>query len=619
MTSIKLKDLFACSIKGGSLIAEYKDSSLIHIEDVPSGLACGCRCPGCGHRMVAKKGPIQAHHFAHHADSSKSCSSASETALHKFAKEILNQSLEITLPDRRISRDGLTEDVVSRGLFRFEEAILERKVGTIVPDVVLILKNRKLIVEFKVTHSCDAEKIRKIRSMNVGAIEIDLSGYRDKDLSDLREEILHSAPREWLHNPKEAAAHQRLEAKVTIRNQERESDALRLLTFYRQRPSQSAERNKVVSNEIREAGLESLVGKEVNGSGCFLVPSAEWQAAILLVLLDSKSLSIADAKKFLSERDWLKPELRGISDELATDLVRREATFAFPVSAIRQYLKILEHSGFIYQTVRNRWLPSDTLTSKVATAYELKNRPRKRLLSIQTAINGLISSLPLDELGSFSFSAWSKKTLPGRSYSVEEALGFEEPEWSPLESEITQLAGRLRRSPEEEFSLLNLPLQKERERQAERKRHEDEEQEKDKQAKLEEEASLRVADITQRARRLIPHAADEWLNTPIDSSENSTPVDTSRASEGGLLLARRQLQDHAADLEEKERAEIKRKGMIDKLTTMARSRYVSSDHAELWLRSRRRELGGLSPVDFVADEKTYQRCVGLLPAKKSRR
>ncbi len=45
--------------------------------------------------MVAKKGEVQAHHFAHQsARDGNSCLSAGETALHKFAKEVLNERLE---------------------------------------------------------------------------------------------------------------------------------------------------------------------------------------------------------------------------------------------------------------------------------------------------------------------------------------------------------------------------------------------------------------------------------------------------------------------------------------------------------------------------------------------
>ncbi|MFC6491593.1 hypothetical protein [Ancylobacter dichloromethanicus] len=135
--------------------------------------------------MVAKKGDLQAHHFAHHFDRhGASCTSAGETALHKFAKQVLDERLEIALPELLISHRDDTEVVVRATRLGFDEAVLETKDGSIVPDVVLVLRDRRLIVEFKVTHPCDDVKIARIRAMNVGAIEIDLSAYRDRALDE---------------------------------------------------------------------------------------------------------------------------------------------------------------------------------------------------------------------------------------------------------------------------------------------------------------------------------------------------------------------------------------------------------------------------------------------------
>ena len=58
--SIRLRELFACTEQGGAFVAESADGRLLHIGEVPSGLACNCVCPGCGRRMVAKKGDVQA-------------------------------------------------------------------------------------------------------------------------------------------------------------------------------------------------------------------------------------------------------------------------------------------------------------------------------------------------------------------------------------------------------------------------------------------------------------------------------------------------------------------------------------------------------------------------------
>lgn len=98
------------------------------------------------------------------------CTSAGETALHKFAKQVLNDRLEFMLPQRSVEESGEREVVVPAGTYKFDKAILEKKTGAIVPDVVLIKGDRKLIIEFKVTHACGDEKIAEIRRLGSGLI-----------------------------------------------------------------------------------------------------------------------------------------------------------------------------------------------------------------------------------------------------------------------------------------------------------------------------------------------------------------------------------------------------------------------------------------------------------------
>ena len=68
------------------IIDALKNNELVSIEDVESGLACGCICSACKQNLVAKKGNVMGHHFAH--ASQTSCEYAYETSLHLLAKEI---------------------------------------------------------------------------------------------------------------------------------------------------------------------------------------------------------------------------------------------------------------------------------------------------------------------------------------------------------------------------------------------------------------------------------------------------------------------------------------------------------------------------------------------------
>ena len=62
--------------------------------EVPNGLGCGCVCPVCGARLVARQGEIVAWHFAHIYDriGSETDDGCGETTVHKVAKQVLLSS-----------------------------------------------------------------------------------------------------------------------------------------------------------------------------------------------------------------------------------------------------------------------------------------------------------------------------------------------------------------------------------------------------------------------------------------------------------------------------------------------------------------------------------------------
>ena len=46
-------------------IALNEDNKLVNIKQVERGLACQCTCFECGEAVIARKGEIKEHHFAH--------------------------------------------------------------------------------------------------------------------------------------------------------------------------------------------------------------------------------------------------------------------------------------------------------------------------------------------------------------------------------------------------------------------------------------------------------------------------------------------------------------------------------------------------------------------------
>lgn len=87
--------------------------TLVHARDMPSGLACGCTCPGCGARLEAHHpGPErpgrrhQRHHFQH--SGVRACAVGLESAIHLKAKEFLLASDQLRLPDGHARVPGMS-------------------------------------------------------------------------------------------------------------------------------------------------------------------------------------------------------------------------------------------------------------------------------------------------------------------------------------------------------------------------------------------------------------------------------------------------------------------------------------------------------------------------------
>lgn len=215
----------------------------VSIADVPSGLACNCTCPGCGEKLVAKKGPKLDHHFSHKSDSD--CTSGYETSLHLAVKAILERQKQIMLPDciaqhapqeRQIFAEGslrivselafsyLEHDprntwkyadqfdrnyarngygVIRGGLVTFDRIAVEQREENIIPDLIGYIKDRPIYIEVAVTHFVDDAKMDKLRALDVSTIELDFSNQVNRVLSwdELEKRLLtEKKGTRWLWN-----------------------------------------------------------------------------------------------------------------------------------------------------------------------------------------------------------------------------------------------------------------------------------------------------------------------------------------------------------------------------------------------------------------------------------
>lgn len=195
-------------------IAIDENNNVVSIFQVATGRKCNCTCPECGEKLEAKNkdktentileyNQKQAH-FAH--VSGKICQYASESALHKMAKEIISEHKTIMLPALYHYKERVSNEIS----VTFDTVELEKRIdynGTvIIPDAILTKANRKLFVEFYRSHLVDEQKKIKIEKLGISAIEVDLNFIEPiidgkPNYEGLKEYIENDASlSEWLFN-----------------------------------------------------------------------------------------------------------------------------------------------------------------------------------------------------------------------------------------------------------------------------------------------------------------------------------------------------------------------------------------------------------------------------------
>lgn len=183
------------------------EGRLRSIEDVGRGLTCQCTCPQCHLPVLAKQGTRREWHFAHAPGSE--CAQGAETALHQASKQLLVEAGGLMLPSQAFEAEiCLGSGRVDRGRAErpaywvdFADAQQERLIQGVRPDVLAIVGSRILAIEVAVTHFVDEHKAGRLRSLQLPALEIDLSVYRTQlwGWDELRLAIInHTHNKRWI-------------------------------------------------------------------------------------------------------------------------------------------------------------------------------------------------------------------------------------------------------------------------------------------------------------------------------------------------------------------------------------------------------------------------------------
>lgn len=139
------------------------NNDLVHISEAEKGGSY--KCLSCSTVLTAIKGQKYAHHFRHYTI--VNCNG--ESIIHKAAKKIILEKMQITSPNGEC--------------IHFDSASEEARLDEMKPDVLALIGNSQLIIEIYYTHKVDDDKKEKIKKANISAIEIELS---DLSLEDVK-------------------------------------------------------------------------------------------------------------------------------------------------------------------------------------------------------------------------------------------------------------------------------------------------------------------------------------------------------------------------------------------------------------------------------------------------
>lgn len=198
-----------------------KDGRMVGPRQVEAGLACGCSCPCCGAPVMARAqdSTDRRPHFAHHGR--RGCSGGAETALHRMAKQLIADHLQLQLPAWDGGREmpnpptrtnalgervvGVKVEIPARLAQLRSVSVEDRGVaGDYRPDLMVHDDEGALLVEIRVSHAVGALKQRRVQADGHRMLEIDLSGLSlaTLDTAELTRAVLYSPTnRRWLSHP----------------------------------------------------------------------------------------------------------------------------------------------------------------------------------------------------------------------------------------------------------------------------------------------------------------------------------------------------------------------------------------------------------------------------------
>lgn len=260
-----------------NVVYSNKEGCLVHISEVDRGERCGCFCVACNGRMIAKKGAVRSHHFAHLFETN--CTGGTETILHMLSKELIAEMGAIDIPPyvytmrRKIDGEEIVigGTVAKGGEVIIEGVELEQADEGFIPDAIITSTGKKLAIEIAVTHKVGHSKIKRIRRADLPTIEIMLS---DVDALLTRDELRtklkdHIQSKTWLFHPKQREVEREFYERVRDVLRARRVKRTEIRTFLEEaRPAKHRiiyQKQDLSKREITRYDQESYAFKVKNG------------------------------------------------------------------------------------------------------------------------------------------------------------------------------------------------------------------------------------------------------------------------------------------------------------------------------------------------------------------
>lgn len=603
----------------------------VHISQVVRGLRCDCRCPACDRPLVAKKGTKQLHHFAHY-NRAVTCSNVAETNAHIWAKEVLEREKKLTIPEIVAEHEGHREIVSPARIYEFVHARLEKRIDTIVPDVVLVTANgAQLIVEVRVTHACEMAKLEKLQNDGLSAVEIDLRRFRTStDREAVEDALLSSAPREWLSNAKQTKfddrLRDRLASEAALKAKEAEDRAKRIAAREAEKIRRAQEEVDRAANKligaVRASNLrqhlitddvEAVVDAFVEAPWSdyqtigFSVHPYVWQAELVTTFLTYPNAldyqcfdEITTGLALRTVSHHLLPAFRcQITEPMRRKLRDQWPSHRTPAEAVEAFLDGLTGSGYLWASRRGAYTVSEEYADQLSESERRRLEYERRSEDIRRRVSAILLRLPQAEHSSFDIEQWLVTRIKGQNVAPDTLCRRGDGTFRSFERALKTVELLCEGGPVAE-ELLGLPVAGEVARARIRERE-----------KLVKAAARRRSSLTEAAQAALGEEADAWLSGPSEEDDELTRIDQAGFDDLSYQRTRSMLAKAAAARQLKTRARQEAILRQNELRE-AGAKIYDEDRLDLFLRALHPNLGK-SPLEHCVDLRTLRECLALLP------